>query len=104
MASAGRLILFADVFQAIDKDESRGAILVEPVVGCIADDAAYPGSRIAIGKGTDSAQRPNTGFLNDIVRVGGIAREPAGQRIRIVDMRLDDAAEPSCIVLGADSW
>src|ERR1700733_15126737 len=50
----------------------------------------------------DPANRADTGFLYDLLRVASIAGEPVGQPVRVVEVWQHDFLETRVILRGAD--
>ena len=68
--------------------EQRGrAVLAQPAIGGVAHDGQRPGAGVDAGKAADAAQRAQAGFLHHVLGVGAVARQPAGERVAIGEIR-----------------
>src|SRR5262249_41660446 len=79
------LHLFDDLFAF--SDELVRAIAAEPGVAGVPDDGEEPRTAIARAEMVEIAERPQKGLLNHVVGIGGVAREPARERVGRVEVR-----------------
>jgi hypothetical protein len=61
----------------------------KPGEGRVSRDGKKPSTGIAAGIAIEPAQRSQTGFLDNILRICAVPGKPAGQRVGIVEVRHD---------------
>src|SRR5262249_46385837 len=64
-----------------------------PSQAAIADDGEQPGPRVAVAIGLEVAQRAERRILHGVLRLVWVAKQIAGERVRIVQMRQHDSLE-----------
>src|ERR1700739_1298454 len=62
---------------------------MEPRVPGIADNFQKPGARVTAAEAREESERAQVGFLDNVVCVLPIPREPAGQGVGSIKMRQD---------------
>jgi len=74
-------------------------VALEPIVKGVANDAQQPGTAVAAPESAQKLEGSQVGFLDDVLRVRLVAREPACQIIRRIHVWHDALLEPCEFVL-----
>ena len=82
---------------AVVLDDLAGTVAPEPIVEGMSHDRQEPRARIITMQRSDILEGAHASVLNDIVGVVRIARKPARQVVRRVQMRQDQLLEATIV-------
>src|SRR5258708_526516 len=77
----------------VERSGILGSVRRDPRVERVADDHEQPAARILTPEVVEITQRPQVSFLNDVLCILRIARQPSGYAIGIVEVGKRDCLE-----------